>query len=219
MSEPGTPEGVQPPDKPAFDLPGAPRMSNVSEVADTPKPRPKRPYTLLVVMLIGLGSCLGLLALGATLFLPVLERGRMRGQRNLCMRNARDIARASLMYATDNDGRLAPGAAWTQAVTTYNNRPADAMLSCPTARFGHPARFGLAQNKKLVGAPVESIQDSQAALVFDSKAMEKGAVAEVDTMPNPGRHVGRRRGNVQGLISGGVRYVRDPEPQTAQLKG
>lgn len=93
------------------------------------------------------------------------------------------VAKAVLAYAADNDGIL-PGKNWMDATECYTNDP-EAYRSPAVGGDG----FGFAFNSSLVGKKLSAIPDhSSTVMLFDSTVIERNAVADVSTMPKPGRY-------------------------------
>jgi prepilin-type N-terminal cleavage/methylation domain-containing protein len=58
--------------------------------------------------LIELLVVIAVIAILAALLLPALSRSREQGLRAACLNNIRQLTIAWIMYADDNEGRLAP---------------------------------------------------------------------------------------------------------------
>lgn len=181
-------------------------MSDVSEVG--PSPRKKKSSALPWVLWVGLvGGGIGLMSLFLSLVLPALSQARISGSRRLCLRNVRVIASASILYAADHDGKLPGGKGWVEALQPFTRRRMENTAACPLIHRAHPEQYGIAFNEAIAGKVLASIENEKTPVAFDSAVLKRGAVAGLDTLPNPPRHPGDETANCMSTLNGRAHLV------------
>lgn len=80
--------------------------------------QPPGAFTLVELLVI-----LGMLAVGAALLTPALARTPPNSKAFQCLNNHRQLCRAWLMFADDNNGRLLDARAWVDEYGAYNLTP------------------------------------------------------------------------------------------------
>jgi len=149
-----------------------------------PRPRHSRvPLTWAIVAILAVGGCLMAIPL---VLLPALAEGLQKKQSTDCMLYLRQIGESLALYAGDYDDRLPP-ADWMDALGT--NIARDKFLHCPSVGFKDPD-YGYALNAALVGRVRAEIKDLSTPMVFDTAVQGRNAVAAIDSMPAPPRHLG-----------------------------
>lgn len=183
-----------------------PRMSPVSD--EVPAPRKKKLSALPWILTLGLvGGGIGLMSVFLSFVLPALAQARVSASRSLCLRNVRGIASASILYAADHDGKLPPGPGWVEGLRPFTRRRMENLAACPLVHRGHPDQFGIAFNEAIAGLSLSSIEDETTPLAFDSAVLKRGAVAGLDTLPNPPRHPDKKASNCVSTINGRAHLV------------
>lgn len=105
------------------------------------------------ITLVELLVVIGLIAVLASLLLPVLGKARAAANASICLANLRQVGSSWTMYLSDSRGRLpeyvwstptAPSLAWqgywTGVVDRFETK--DGVLVCPTARLESPFTSG-----------------------------------------------------------------------------
>lgn len=176
----------------------------MSDVSDAGPPRRKKKLSALPWLLaVGLvGGGIGLMSLFLSLVLPALNQARVSGSRRLCLRNVRVIASASILYAADHDGRLPTGQGWPGALQPFTRRRMENTAACPLIHREHPEQYGIAFNEAIAGKALASIENEKTPVAFDSAVLKRGAVAGLDTLPNPPRHPGDEPANCMSTLNG-----------------
>ena len=78
-------------------------MSVMSQLIPSPKPRqPRSGFTLIELLVV-----IAILAILAALLLPALSRAKGRALQSTCKNNLRQWTLAQMMYAADNEERIA----------------------------------------------------------------------------------------------------------------
>lgn len=159
--------------------------------------------------LIGCGGCFVLLSVvavfGAILF-PVFVQAREKARLTACMSNVKNLSRAVLLYAQDNDEHFPLGSEWMDRITKY--QPNDKFYHCPSAAGVKTVRFGYAFNSDLAEQSLEKVDDPrQVPMIYDSSNLSRNATDAVTSLPNPPRH-DSHRGNVIGYVDGRARFER-----------
>ncbi len=136
-----------------------------------------------------------LVGITGAIILPLFRQTSNSKQNELCVSNLRRLASVSFLYAEDNNGILPGKLGWMDQVVLYEDDPV--RYSCPVQRRIDPTTFGYAFAKPLVGALLKKIPEAEkAAMIFDSKAVVRNAVANLDSVPEPARHHNGRKNNV-----------------------
>jgi hypothetical protein len=181
--------------------------------AQPPPPNPYEPSgkqgnrTLVLVIVLVLACLCGCLAIpiGAAIPFPVFSQAREVAQRSVCMKNVRDIAKASLIYAVDFDDRFPPAASWMDATSAYlggSGAAADARTRCPKVKTMGAAFFGYAFNSELSLKETARVTSPETTpLILETPEPGRNVSARGSRMPRPKRHMER---DVIGYADGGV---------------
>ena len=145
----------------------------------------------------GVAAAMCLLVLPAILF-PVFARAREAARTSTCMANARQVANAMQMYATDYDGRLPIGANWCDAV-----RPkvkSAELFECPSLP---DQKSGYGYNAILSGARLnDAMASPSTVLIFESNGGWNLSGGKSSLVSQP-----RHGGNVFGFVDSHVAKI------------
>jgi hypothetical protein len=147
------------------------------------------PLVIVLAIIGGLAAtcCIG----GAFLFAalgPAFRQARENVRSGICSSNLSSLGRAVSMYAADYDDRIPPGDRWMDLTKKYV--PINRTFQCPVVRTANRASYGYAMNSKMAGKKRSEVDQSE-PLIFDSTVLTRNAVADLKTLPVPGRHPGR----------------------------
>ncbi len=141
---------------------------------------------------VGLGAAL--LCITAAIIIPIYSSAGASFETTQCLSHLRRLARASFLYADDNNGVL-PGEHWDESLVKYE--PDEVSYACPHQRRIDPRSSGFALAKGLAGKTLKDIPDQPiTTLFFDSRTTVPGAIADPTDIPRPGRHKNGRANNV-----------------------
>ena len=180
---------------------------------EAPAPPRKRgnPLPVILVVLIGTGLlCVILIAVFAAILFPVIAGARRAARRTDAMIRIRSLARATRMYASDNDDRLPIATAWMDGVAKYD--PSNRDFYSPGLERRNPLDppgYGIAFMRSLSANKLASIESpAQRVMIFDSKLMGRNATSGLETVPKPPRFGNADTGgNVIGFVDGHARLV------------
>jgi len=140
------------------------------------------------------GLAAALLCITAAIIIPIVSSAGSSYETNQCLGNLRGLARASFLYADDNNGSL-PGAHWDDTLLKYE--PNEVIYACPHQRRIDPRSSGYALAKRLAGQSLKDFPDqTTSVLFFDSRVTVPGALADPAEAARPGRHKNGRVNNV-----------------------
>lgn len=74
----------------------------------------------------------GMIAILAAILFPVFAQAREKARQSSCSSNVKQIAQGLLIYAQDNQDRLPPAAAWSDAALSTTRNPG--VFRCPSDR-------------------------------------------------------------------------------------
>ena len=168
------------------------------DVPPAASPKRGRGPMIWVIAAIAVGGCC-VLILPAVL-LPVFVQAKENKARSDCSHYMRQMGETMSLYAADFDDHLPP-ADWMDS--TYRHMPREKFLHCPAVGTDE---YGYALNDELVGRSRSEIKDANTPMVFDSTLTGRNAVGELDTLPNPGRHL---KTNHLVTVDGSVVVVSD----------
>jgi len=120
-----------------------------------------------------------------------------------CLSNVKQMALASVEYATDNNDRLPPSNRWSDVLT----------MNWPQLKLQDPLGGGEGQDGYAFRRVASAIKVSAVGkpedfpLIFDSILSGSNQQGEASTMPHPGRHNGM---NTVGYLDGHVRALAMP---------
>ncbi|MEQ1933899.1 MAG: hypothetical protein ABL962_08480 [Fimbriimonadaceae bacterium] len=145
------------------------------------------------LLLVGLVAALGCMA-GAIL-IPIMKgQGDSIGSDN-CRNNLRQLARASLLYASENDDLL-PGKNWDDSL--LKQEPDEVVYACPVQRRLDPKSSGYALSKDVAGKALSKIVSHESEILFfDSVVTEPGSLDDPSNLSQPPRH---RKGSSNNII-------------------
>jgi hypothetical protein len=165
-------------------------------------------WTLLFVF----GACvlpIGVAALVIALGRQSLEGLVDAGESEKCRSRLASVARALRAYSEDNDGRLPPGSRWVDAVWPYGSKkdPAgesESVFRCPTISKLRTGEYGYALYVAAAGTRLAELETREGVpLVFDSTALDRNAVSDASSLPNPPRHSSGKE-NFRAMTNGSV---------------
>jgi len=122
---------------------------------------------------------------------PLLERQEYEPAKNQeCPERLKQLGTALRLYADSWDGFLPPAERWMTAIKDRVQK--DEWLHCPEVARRDPGSYGYAMNRELSGKALSSISDKASTpLLYDSTATGPDAHDTVQSLPKPGRHMGR----------------------------
>jgi hypothetical protein len=177
---------------------------------DAPPPRKKNVALIVVLSVLGVCGCGGVALFAAILF-PVFAQAKEAAKTTGCMSNVKQQAGGMLMYSIDFDDRLPLGDTWMDDIKQYTK--SDAVYHCPSLGASGAGVYGYAFQDKLRGKNLAKIEEADMAImVFDSRETGRNAVAGLNTLPIPGRHFRRGKGNVAGMADGAARFMPSGSP-------
>ena len=125
-------------------------------------PAPRKPNYLLIFLLVGVGSCVVLMIVAASIIVPSVQRAAEVRQGQFCMRRLQNLSVGMRMYATQNDG-LFPLEFKENTLPARNQRY---RFQCP--RTGKPYLF----NPALAGVNMNTLADPDKTVIL-SETPEK----------------------------------------------
>ena len=181
-------------------------MPELSPKWEPSSEQPKKKAVPAMTLALVVGICgLGFVCLMPALVIPIFLSAGEAAKSSACVHNLRVLARANLMYAADFDEQF-PGEGWMDGIKSYVDN--DQELVCPVAHKSNSSTFGYALSSRVSRKKLVKIADQEkAALVFDSLHTQKSAIADLDSLPNPGRHRTGSTNNV-AYVDGHVRGVK-----------
>ncbi len=154
--------------------------------AATSEPRPRKLTGRLIELFVVLGI-LGML--GAILF-PVFARSREKARQPACLSNVKQIVLAVMMYAQDNDGRLARASTWDVEIEPYlKNR---AIYRCPADNTDQEVSYSMVP--RYSGARLEDIANPETVIIIYESEYGRPAYRH-----NDGMNVGYADGHAKWL--------------------
>jgi prepilin-type processing-associated H-X9-DG protein len=139
--------------------------------------------------------------LALAIFLPAVNKARLKATSLGCMSNIRQLNLALVMYAGDNKGQFPAREKWCEALKGYlgNSKP----FLCPVGPPGQRCHYAF--NAGLVEVDVKQIQHpAQTVLVFETDGGWNQSGGR-ELLPAKGRHGG---GYVFGFADGHAEVVR-----------
>ncbi len=129
-------------------------------------------WLALIAPTLGIMMCLG----AAVVTWGVFHGLRHYAGGSTCESNVSQLAKATLAYADDNDGRLPPAETWCDAILPYvgmGNENSRKTFVCPLARR-RPC--GYAFNRALSGVALADIEEpGKVVLIFDARVDWNGS--------------------------------------------
>ncbi len=145
------------------------------------------------LILLGLVAAIGCMA-GAILIPIMRSQGQSIGSNN-CLHNLHELARASILYASENDDLL-PGVGWDDSL--LKQEPDEVIYACPAQRRLDPKSSGYALSKRVAVQPISKIPSpNREFMFFDSKVTEPGSVDDPSNVSQPPRH---RNGSANNVV-------------------
>lgn len=168
--------------------------------------------TKLPIGLLFAGAFL-LVLVALAVVLPIISPSRINSTRSLGLNRVKKLSMGILIYANDHDGTLPLAANWTESARAGIGNDAfvkDLFLS-PGAVATPGPHFAF--RKRLAAVPLAEIENPAAtALLFDSVAVGRNPVGELDSLPTPGRYVFQgERGNLVAFVDPTARWVADSD--------
>ena len=187
--------------------------------ADGKSPRPAFgwPAALISVLLV---------FVGATILYPVFTGGGIIDHKYSALSNAKQLALANLLYATDYDEHLPSAENWMDALELYTKN--EWAFRDPDIKDRKDDEYGYAFFKPLSCVDTRTVLDpDQVPLVFQSVLMLRNARSDLSTLPAIPRNgkancVAFLDGHVRSLPptwpNGPITIVIDPSPDEGGAK-
>jgi hypothetical protein len=143
----------------------------------------------LILGLLGIGGVTPavneLLAVGKVAN-TVLSEKYDEARNKTCPDHLKQLYNAMMLYSDSYDGQLPPADRWMDAIK--ENVPQDEWLHCTEVKKG----FGYAMNSAVGGMRVSAVKNPDRTLIlFESTKTERNAHDNGESLPVPGRHMGR----------------------------
>jgi hypothetical protein len=129
---------------------------------------------------------LGVLCVVVTvgIFIPVVGYDPVPDRATLS--NTKQLALGALMYANDFDDRLPLAANWMDGLAKYQEW--GGLYHAPDLPKANRDGYGFALRKRLAGKSLsEVIEPGKTAMIFESILLQRNAVSELWSLPDPGR--------------------------------
>jgi prepilin-type processing-associated H-X9-DG protein len=149
-------------------------------------------------------GCLALPFVAAAILFPVFTQAKKAAEKTSCLSNVKQLALASIIYASDYDDKLPAASAWESR--TYPYCKSQALYTCPEVRK-EGKEHGFAFRKAVSGKSMVAIEKpAEEVMILESKKLGKNTYGDFELLPKPGRHEGA---NNLAYTDGHAKSLRD----------
>jgi len=151
----------------------------------------------------------GIVIVAGIIFYPVFARAPTFHGRDMCLFKLKQLALASLFYASDYDDRWMPRNQWMDVIVPYHkNRDLE---HCPGIEWQferNKSLYGYAFNSKLSLQKIDD-KDPNVPLLYDSMNLARNASDPFISLPSPPRvhREGKKGVNNVGYVDGHARAL------------
>ncbi len=123
-----------------------------------------------------------LLLLGIAILFPVFTKVK-NGHRSPTLSNMKQLALATLMYATDFDEHLPPAETWVDVIEPYHKN--DFITHDPSINDRKDDEYGFAFFEPVSGLDTRTVRDpDMVPMLFQSVLMARNAHSDLSTLPS-----------------------------------